>query len=162
MGSVNQAYLSEFGKILIFIIGGLLFVTITLLVSRLIRPNKPNPEKLATYESGEEPIGSPWVQFNVRFYIIALIFLLFEIELVFLFPWATIFANKELIRQTNGQWGWFSMIEMVIFILVLAVGLAYAWVNGFLDWVKSEPKKPEFKSPVPKELYTKINERYSK
>jgi len=140
------------GEVLLFIIGGLLFVTSALLVSRLIRPNRPNPEKLTSYESGEEPIGSPWIQFNVRFYVIALIFILFEVEVVFLFPWATIFSNKEL--------GWLPFIEMVIFIGLLALGLAYAWKQGHLDWIQPKQEISEFKSPVPKELYKKINEQY--
>jgi NADH-quinone oxidoreductase subunit A len=97
----------------------------------------------------------------VRFYIIALIFLLFEVEIVLLFPWSTIFAKKELIEQTNGRWGWFAVVEAVIFILVLALGLAYAWANGFLDWIKPEPRPTPFKSPVPKEFYNKINEQFS-
>jgi NADH-quinone oxidoreductase subunit A len=153
--------ISAFGEVLIYIIGGILFVAVALLVSRFIRPNRPNPEKLATYESGEEAIGSAWTQFNIRFYIIALMFILFEVELVMLFPWATVFAKKELLDETNGVWGWFAVIEAVIFILVLALGLAYAWVNGFLDWVKPDPSPTEFNSPVPKEFYKKINEQYS-
>jgi NADH-quinone oxidoreductase subunit A len=138
-----------------------LFVSFALLVSRLIRPSRPSYEKLTSYESGEEPIGSPWIQFNVRFYVIALIFILFEVEVVFLFPWATIFSNKELINETGGAWGWFAMVEMMIFIGLLALGLAYAWRNGHLDWIKSKPEITDFKSPVPKELYDKINERYA-
>src|SRR5687767_10020783 len=134
----EEIYISEFGEVLLFIIGGFLFIAVTLFVSRLIRPNRPNAEKLSTYESGEEPISSAWSQFNIRFYIIALIFLLFEVEIVFLFPWSTIFANKELIKETNGVWGWFSLFEMLVFIIVLALGLAYAWVNGHLDWVKPD------------------------
>src|SRR5215510_10849603 len=109
---MNQQYLSAFGEILLFIIGGIVFILVTLLVSRIVRPNRPNPEKLSTYESGEEPITAAWTQFNIRFYIVALIFLLFEVEIVFLFPWATVFANKKLIQETNGAWGWFSLIEM--------------------------------------------------
>jgi NADH-quinone oxidoreductase subunit A len=157
---MSQSNLSGWDEVLLFIIGGLLFVTVALTASRLIRPHRPNSEKETTYESGEEPVGSAWVQFNIRFYIIALIFLLFEVEIVFLFPWATIFANKELIEQTNGAWGWFALIEMIVFVLILALGLAYAWVNGYLDWVKPEPKPTEFNSPVPRELYDKINEQY--
>lgn len=156
----NQGYLSEFGEVLLFIVGGVIFVILSFLVSRLIRPNRPNVQKLATYESGEEAISTAWTQFNIRFYIVALIFILFEVELVFLFPWATIFARKELIDQTNGLWGWFSFIEMVIFILVLALGLAYAWVNGLLDWVKPQQKPTDYKAVVPKELYEKLNEKY--
>src|SRR5215510_6574695 len=115
--SVDQGYISEFGEVLLFLIGGSLFILITFLVSKLVRPNRPNAQKLSTYESGEEPISTAWTQFNIRFYIVALIFILFEVELVFLFPWATIFSRKELIEETNGLWGWFSFAEMLIFIL---------------------------------------------
>lgn len=155
-----ELYLSEFGEVLLFIIGGIVFVILSLFVSRLIRPNRPSDQKLATYESGEEAISTAWTQFNIRFYIVALIFILFEVELVFLFPWATIFARKELMDETNGLWGWFSLIEMIIFILVLALGLAYAWVKGLLDWVKPQRKPTDYKSVVPKELYEKVNEKY--
>lgn len=157
---VNQEYISEFGEVLLFLIGGIVFILVTFLVSKLIRPNRPNAQKLSTYESGEEPISSAWTQFNIRFYIVALIFILFEVELVFLFPWATVFARKELIEETNGLWGWFSFAEMLIFILILALGLAYAWVNGLLDWVKPEQKPTDYKSNVPRELYDKLNEKY--
>jgi NADH-quinone oxidoreductase subunit A len=156
----NETYLSEFGEVLLFIVGALLFVLITLFISRLIRPNRPNAEKLATYESGEEPVTSAWTQFNIRFYIIALIFLLFEVEIVLLFPWSTVFADKTLNDQTDGAWSTVAAVEAIIFIVVLGVGLAYAWVNGFLDWVKPEPKPTEFKSPVPRSLYESINEKY--
>jgi NADH-quinone oxidoreductase subunit A len=159
--NTDQGYISEFGEVLLYIIGGILFVAISLFTSRLIRPDRPNAEKLSTYESGEEPVGEAWTQFNVRFYIIALIFLLFEVEIVLLFPWSTIFAKKELIEQTNGRWGWFAVTEALIFILVLALGLAYAWANGFLDWIKPEPRPTPFKSPVPKGFYDKINEQFS-
>jgi NADH-quinone oxidoreductase subunit A len=156
----EEIYLSEFGKVLLFIIAGFLFISITLFGSRLIRPNRPNDQKLATYESGEEPISSAWTQFNIRFYIIALIFLLFEVEIVLLFPWSTVFADKKLIEETNGMWGWVALTEAILFILILAVGLAYAWVNGFLDWIKPDPKPTNYSSPVPKSLYEKINERF--
>src|SRR5690606_14766656 len=151
-----------FGEVLLYIIAGVLFVMVSLFAAGLLRPNRPNAEKLSTYESGEETISTAWTQFNVRFYIIALIFLLFEVEILFLFPWATVFADKDLLRETNGAWGWFSVIEAVIFILILALGLAYAWVNGHLEWVKPEPDPTRIKSPVPASLYEKVNERYAK
>jgi NADH-quinone oxidoreductase subunit A len=157
---MSQTYLSEFGEILLFIVGAILFALVSFLASRIIRPDRPNPEKLSSYETGEESTGPAWTQFNIRFYIVALIFLLFEVEIVFLFPWSTVFANEELIKETNGVWGWFSMIEMVIFIFILAIGLAYAWVNGYLDWIKPEAKPTVYKSSVPKALYEKINEKY--
>lgn len=156
----QDEYLSAFGEVLLFIVAGIVFILVTLLVSKLIRPNRPNPEKLSTYESGEEPISSAWVQFNIRFYIVALIFLLFEVEIVFLFPWSTVFADKELIAETNGAWGWYSFIEMILFIGVLALGLAYAWAKGYLDWVKPDPTPTQFKSNVPKEIYAMVNEKY--
>lgn len=157
---MDELYLSEFGEIMMFIIGAVLFVLTAFTVSRIIRPNKPNPEKLASYETGEDAVGPAWTQFNIRFYIVALIFLLFEVEIIFIFPWSTVYARKELIDETNGAWGWFAMIEMLIFIFILALGLAYAWVNGYLDWIKPAPKPTEFKSGVPKDLYDKINAKY--
>jgi NADH-quinone oxidoreductase subunit A len=158
----NQEYLSEFGQILLYIIGGALFILVTLLVSKFLRPDRPNPEKLLPYESGEEPVGPAWTQFNIRFYIVALMFLLFEVEIIFLFPWATVFANKDLIAETNGAWGWFAVIEAMIFIVILTLGLIYAWVKGHLDWIKPDPKPTSHQSPVPRELYEKINQQYKK
>ncbi len=158
----EQVYISEFGEVLLYIIAGILFVSITLFVSRVIRPSRPNAQKLATYESGEEPVSAAWTQFNIRFYIIALIFLLFEVELVLLFPWSTVFADKDLNQQTDGTWGWIALTEAIVFILILAIGLAYAWVNGFLDWIKPNPKPTEYISPVPKSKYEAVNERYKK
>ena len=157
-----ENFLSGFGEVLLFIIGGIIFILISFFVSGLLRPNRPNAQKLSTYESGEEAIGSAWTQFNIRFYIIALVFLLFEVEILFLFPWTTVFANKDLIDQTHGRWGWFSVVEVVIFVGVLALGLAYVWVNGHLDWIKPEPNPTQVKSPVPKDLYQRINEQYGK
>jgi NADH-quinone oxidoreductase subunit A len=157
---MEQEYLSAFGEVLLFIVGGIIFLVITFLVSRLLRPHRPNPEKLSTYESGEEPITAAWSQFNIRFYVVALIFLLFEVEIVFLFPWSTIFARKDLIQQTHGAWGWYAMIEMLMFILILALGLAYAWMNGHLDWIKPEVKTTQVQSPVPRKLYDQLNEKF--
>jgi NADH-quinone oxidoreductase subunit A len=157
----SQTYISEFGTILIFIIVATAFVVVALFTSKLVRPSRPNAEKLTAYESGEEPIGSAWAQFNIRFYIVALIFLLFEVEIIFLFPWATVFARKDLIAETNGLWGWVAVTEAVIFVLILAIGLVYAWVHGHLDWIKPNPQPSKYESPVPKSHYEKINEYYS-
>ena len=154
--------LSPWSEVFLFLIGGLAFVSLALLVSRLIRPNRPNKEKLTPYESGEQPTGPAWIQVSTKFYVIALIFLLFEVEIVFLFPWATIFADEKLMAETNGAWGWFSFVEMLIFVGVLALGLAYAWAKGHLDWIRPHQETSEFKSPVPAEMYKKINERYDK
>lgn len=153
-------YLSEFGIVLLFLVGGLVFLAITFLASKLLRPHRPNPDKLSTYESGEEAIGSSWPQFNIRFYVVALMFILFEIELIFLFPWATIFTNKELMEQTNDAWGWFTLVEVLTFVLILVLGLAYAWVKGYFTWTEGKQEIPSIHSPVPKQLYEQLNERY--
>jgi NADH-quinone oxidoreductase subunit A len=130
--------LTEFGKILLFFIIGILFVGIGIFAAILIAPHKPNKEKLTTYECGEEPIGTPWVKFNFRFYVIALIFLLFEVEVVFLFPWAIVF--KKL--------GWFAFIEMIVFVVILLVGLVYVWAKGDLSWDKPKPSIPRLKDLI--------------
>lgn len=152
--------ISEFGIVLLFILGAVAFTLLTLTISRLIRPSRPNEEKLSTYECGEDAVGNASGQFNMRFYIIALIFILFEVEIVFLFPWATVFGQKSLAEGTGGKWGWFSLIEVFIFVGVLALGLAYAWRKGFLDWVKPEPEINSYKSKIPDSLYESINKKY--
>ena len=147
--------LTDFSYILLFIISGIAFTILILFVAKLIRPSRPNIEKLTTYESGEEPDGNANVRFNMRFYVIALIFVLFDVELIFLFPWATVFGNEHLIDITNGMWGWFSIMEMFIFVGILVLGLAYAWVKGHLDWVRPEIQKPDYQSKIPASAYEK-------
>ena len=101
-------------------------VAVPLLISKLVAPANKTREKLETYECGEEVEGSAWLQFNIRFYVIALIFLIFDVEVVFLFPWAVVFKDMGIV----------ALVEMGIFLTILLVGLAYVWVKGDLDWVK--------------------------
>jgi len=129
--------LTEFGKILIFFILGAVFVAGGLIASWILRPNRPYLEKLRPYECGEEPIGNAWIRFNVRFYVIALIFLIFDVEVVFLFPWALVYR----------QLGLFGFLEMAVFLLILLVGFAYVWVKGDLDWDKPKPIVPKVNKP---------------
>ncbi len=152
--------ITGYGVILLFLIGGLGFILLTVFASWVLRPSRPNAEKLATYESGEEPVGSAWGNFNIRFFVIALVFLLFEVELIFLFPWATVFANEELNANTNGMWGKFALVETFVFIAILAIGLVYVWKKGMLDWVKPEPKPSNYQSKIPEDAYRQINEKY--
>lgn len=152
--------ISAFGGILLYLIGGILFFMLAMAVSWLLRPKRPNAEKNRIYESGEEAGGSARAQFNIRFYVVALIFVLFDIELVFLFPWAVVFANQELMTQTQGAWGWLVLAEAFVFISLLAVGLLYAWKKGFLNWVKPTQSAPKVSSPVPPALYERFNEQY--
>ncbi len=158
---MDVAYLSGFGEALLFLVAGTLFIAISLTVSRILRPNRPNPEKLSTYESGEETVGSAWIQFNFRFYVVALIFLLFEVEIVFMFPWSTVYADAQL-REAIPSWGWLAMIEMGIFIAILALGLAYAWRNGFLTWDTPDPTPTHYQSEVPRSLYEAVNRKYER
>ncbi|MEZ0485736.1 NADH-quinone oxidoreductase subunit A [Fibrella aquatica] len=154
--------LSDFGIMLLFILAAFAFIGGILLFGKLLRPDRPGEEKLTTYESGEEPVGNANIQFNPRFYVLALIFVLFDVELVFLFPWATVFGQATLINETNGLWGWFTLAEAFLFVGILALGLAYAWGKGYLDWEKPKPVIPKIDSPVPPELYQRVNERYSR
>jgi NADH-quinone oxidoreductase subunit A len=152
---------SQFGFVLLFFVSGILLVLLVMAIARLVRPSRPNPEKNAIYESGEETEGTAHVSFNLRFYIVALIFILFDVELVLLFPWATVFGDKQLFEETNGIWAIYAGVEMFIFVFILALGLLYAWKKGHLDWIKPAQKDNEFKSPVPVKLYENINEKYA-
>ncbi len=156
---MQNPQITEFGEILLYIIGGLLFLAGGLITAWIIRPNRPNQEKLTTYECGEDPSGTAWGQFNIRFYITALIFVLFDVEIIFLFPWATVFGQKSLIEGTQGIWGWFSLAEMFIFMGILAIGLAYAWAKGFLNWEKPVINPPIFQNKIPTQLYENINKK---
>jgi len=156
MDGVSQ--ISEFGKILIFLITGILAVAFAFFVSRRLSPNNPNPEKLTSYECGEEPTGSAWLPFNSRFYVIALIFLLFDVEMVFILPWATVFGDKTIIGIDN-RWGWLSLIEMFVFLGILILGLVYVWVKGDLNWIKPTPVIPTVDARVPVSLYEQLNKQ---
>lgn len=159
---ILEQQLTSFGIALLFIIGAITLLVVGLLVGKMIRPSRPNPEKLSSYECGEEPIMAAWGQFNIRFYIVALIFVLFDVEIVFLFPWSTIFSDAKLIEASAGTWGWFSLIEIFVFVCILALGLAYAWGKGFLEWVKPNVKSSDYKSHIPETVYDKFNQKQEK
>ncbi len=120
----------DFGTVFLFVIIGTLLLTVALLLAKLLSPKRPSKNKLSTYECGEEAEGSAWVTFNIRYYVIALIFIIFDVEVLFLFPWAVVY--KDL--------GWLAFIEMAIFLMVLIVGLIYVWRKQDLDWVKYKVK----------------------
>ncbi len=128
-----KVMLTEFGKIFIFILLAAIFVIITLFISKFVRPNRPTKEKYLTYECGENPQGSPWVQFNIRFYVVALIFLIFDVEVVLLFPWALAYQ----------EYGIYGFVVGLIFLLVLGLGMAYEWRKGDLEWARPQPKPPK-------------------
>ncbi len=107
-----------------FVVVGVAFVIVMLALSRLLQPRKPDPVKGSIYECGVEPVGPPWVQFKIGYYVYALLFVLFDVETAFIYPWAV--ALKSL-----PVW---ALAEMIAFVLILGVGLAYAWKEGALKW----------------------------
>lgn len=154
----DPGQISEYGKILLMAIIGILLVSGTMLLARFLAPKNPNPIKLSTYECGEESRGTSWVQFNPRFYVIALVFLLFDVELLFIFPWATVFGQVEFIAA-DSRWGWFSLIEMGIFLAILIVGLIYVWKSGDISWIKPQHKTPQVSANIPTSAYEAINNK---
>jgi NADH-quinone oxidoreductase subunit A len=127
--------LTEFGKIFVFILTAALFVVVAIFVAQLLRPKRPTFEKLTTYECGENPEGSPWVKFNIRFYVVALIFLIFDVEVVLLIPWALVYKQLGIVGYLIGA----------IFLILLAVGMAYEWKKGDLEWARPKIKEPTLK-----------------
>ncbi len=109
----------------VFLLLAPVFPVLALTIPRLIAPRKPNPIKSQTYECGIETVGGTWVQLKVQYYLFALVFLIFDVETVFLFPWAIAFGQLPL----------FAVLEGVLFIAILVVGLIYAWRKGALEWV---------------------------
>jgi NADH-quinone oxidoreductase subunit A len=120
-----EGYFGDYVTIGIFAIVGVVLVFGTFALSRLVRPDVPHPEKYTTYESGIDPIGQGWAQANVRYYVFALLFVVFDVEAVFLFPWAIIFERL----------GTQAFVEMAIFIGILAIALLYAIKKKVLEWL---------------------------
>lgn len=151
------------GYLLLFVVVGVVFVLFHLLLGMLVRPRNPHAEKLTIYECGEPTIGSAWIQFDLRFYVVALLFVIFDVEVAFFFPWAVVFgkantlssehvavADREVIARellgatarvpepaVAGQLAWLAFGDILIFFGVLLVGFAYLWRRGDLDWVRS-------------------------
>ena len=109
----------------ILLIVGFLFVIVVTLLANLLAPHRRTREKLQTYESGETPIGSAWVQYPLGFYIFALLFVAFDVDIVFIVSWAIIFKQLSV----------FGFFEILFFIIVLALGLVYAWRKGVTQWI---------------------------
>ena len=124
-------FLAAHATILVFVAVALGFLVMNLLVWWVIRPSRLSEEKLTTYECGENPTGSAWIQFNIRFYVFALIFIVFDVEAVFLIPWAVVF--REL--------GPLAFLEGLVFIAILVIALLYVWRKGDLEWVRAEDRK---------------------
>jgi NADH-quinone oxidoreductase subunit A len=117
-------YLTRYFPVLLFIFVALVFGVVTLLLSYLVQPKYPEPEKLTTYECGSEPFSDARMPFPVRYYIFAMLFVILDIEVIFLYPWAVVFTKIELI----------GLIEMLVFIGLFLVAYVYAWRKGALEW----------------------------
>ena len=156
--------------LLIFTLFGALFLAVNLLVGWLVRPNRPNLEKSATYECGEQPIGSAHGQFDLRFYVVALLFVIFDVEMAFLFPWAVVFGSSQQIgnetlpmeqrvaamerltlpgttaelpeAEAATTFAGYAFLELLVFFGILLVGFAYLWRRGDLEWVRSTAAQP--------------------
>ena len=117
-------YLTRYFPILFFVLVALLFGVATLFLSYLVQPKYPEPEKLSSYECGSEPFSDARMPFPVRYYIFAMLFVIFDIEVIFLYPWAVVFSKIQLI----------GLIEMLVFIGLFLVAYVYAWRKGALEW----------------------------
>ncbi len=122
---VTNEIFDNYLPVVILTIVGVLFVAIALFMSRMVRPSNKTKEKLSTYECAETPVGDARIHFNIQYYLIIIVFLVFDVEVLFLYPWAVQFKNL-------GPLGFF---EMIIFIEVLIIGLAYAWRKEALEWI---------------------------
>ncbi|MGL4521096.1 MAG: NADH-quinone oxidoreductase subunit A [Bacilli bacterium] len=126
MDVLTNVYGNSYLFVIAFILIGILLPLVAIaVIGRLLRPNKPNAQKALTYESGIEPFHDANVRFNIRYYVFAILFVIFDVETVFLYPWAV--AYEKL--------GIFALIEMLIFVVMLLIGLAYAWKKGALKWI---------------------------
>ena len=130
--------LTEFGKIFVFLLIAIIFVVIAIIAAWIIRPDRPTKEKLMTYECGENTEGPVWIKFNIRFYVVALIFLIFDVEVVLLIPWAL----------TYKQFGLGGFIVGAIFLILLGLGMAYEWRKGDLEWERAKIVPPQITKPV--------------
>ena len=117
-------YFESYAVVLAVLIAGALLVGVAFVTARLVAPRNPNYSKLTTYECGIDPVGEGWSQSQVRYYVYGFLFVIFDVESVFLFPWARVFQSL----------GYTAVFEMALFILILAVGLLYAWRKGVLKW----------------------------
>ena len=124
-GQSYSDFVRQYLTVAIFMGLGLGLSAALLGLGKLVRPTRPQPEKYITYESGVDPVGTGWSQSQVRYYIFALLFVIFDVEAVFIFPWAT----------RVDAYGVFGLVEMIIFIVVLALGLLYAWRKKVLQWL---------------------------
>ena len=122
----------DYANVLVFMAFGFILCALMMGLGALLRPSNPQRAKLTTYECGEEVEGDSWINFNIRFYLVAIIFVIFDVEVAFIYPVAAVF--KKWVAEGNGV---FALVELVLFVGILLLGLVYVWVKGDLQWIKS-------------------------
>ena len=120
-----SAVLRNYLTVVIFVVAAVGLLSLFLGIGSVLRPRRPSPQKYIPYESGVDPVGQGWSQSQIRYYVFALLFVMFDVEAVFIFPWATRLET----------YGGFGLLEMFVFIVILLLGLVYAWRKGVLRWV---------------------------
>lgn len=122
-----SSYFEAYTVVGLLLLLGIVFVTVAFTANRLLRPDQPTAEKMLTYECGVDPVGEGWAHTHIRYYVYAYLYVVFAVDAIYLFPWATVFALPG--------YGVTTLVEMFVFIGFLAVGLLYAWKKGVLRWV---------------------------
>jgi NADH-quinone oxidoreductase subunit A len=125
------SFYQQYGTVAVAAVVGCLLYAVIMLASRVMRPSVPSPQKLTTYECGVEAIGTGWSQVNIRYYVFAFLFVIFDVEAIFLFPWAVIVGSLDGSTTPSSL---FAVVAMFLFIATLLEGLAYAWKKGVLTW----------------------------
>ncbi len=126
-----MSYYAQWGSFAVLVVFGILLYTLVMVGNRIFRVNLPHPEKLTTYECGVDAVGTGWAQMNIRYYVFAFLFVIFDVEAIFLFPWARILGNLDADSVISPT---FVLIEMFVFIGILVLGLVYAWRKKVLEW----------------------------
>jgi NADH-quinone oxidoreductase subunit A len=125
------SFYEQYGTLAVLVVVGAVLYAVIMTVNRVMRPSLPSPAKLSTYECGVDSVGSGWAQMNIRYYVFAFLFVIFDVESVFVFPWAVILGELDASSVVTPM---FALAEMFVFIGVLAVGLLYAWRKKVLVW----------------------------
>jgi NADH-quinone oxidoreductase subunit A len=130
-GGPSVTFFEQYALFAVLVIVGCVLYAVIMIANRVMRPSVPSPLKLTTYECGVESVGTGWSQMNIRYYVFAFLFVIFDVEAIFLFPWAVIFGDLHAGTQPSAV---FALVAMFLFIGTLLEGLAYAWKKGVLKW----------------------------
>jgi len=125
------SFFEQYGTVAVLVVVGCVVYSVIMVGNRLMRPSVPTPQKLTTYECGVEALGTGWSQMNIRYYVFAFLFVIFDVEAIFLFPWAVVIGDLDAATTPSAV---FALVAMFLFVGTLLEGLAYAWKKGVLRW----------------------------